>query len=329
MDPGQLPLIRPGDAVLFVRLKSLGDLLLSTALAAALKRSVEGLSIAYVVDEPFAGVCASFPSVDEEFVRPKSWSGRARLAARLWNRFDLALDLHGSRAAGFLARAAARRGVVGVAGRGGSVFHTRSVADAAAARHTVEATLDFAEALGLTRPGPGPLELAASAGDVEAWRGRLGTRSALLHPGGRFPHKLWPAERFERIAARLEADGYRVHVLLGPGEIAPPPLSLRPAVSSCPPGQLAALMKAVDLFVGNDSGPMHFAAAAGCRTVGIFGPSDPVRWRPWSERSVVVAAACTCAPGSQEPCRTPDRWCLAALPFERVMTAIRAAEDRP
>ena len=54
---------------------------------------------------------------------------------------------------------------------------------------------------------------------------------------------------------------------------------------------LAAVLERVDLFVGNDSGPGHLAAAVGTPTLSLFGPTDPVVWRPLrSEEAAVIAS---------------------------------------
>jgi ADP-heptose:LPS heptosyltransferase len=53
---------------------------------------------------------------------------------------------------------------------------------------------------------------------------------------------------------------------------------------------MAALIKKARLFIGNDSAPLHLAAEAGTRFVGIYGPSDPIRHRPFGPGEQVVAA---------------------------------------
>jgi heptosyltransferase-2 len=100
----------------------------------------------------------------------------------------------------------------------------------------------------------------------------------------------------------------------------------------------AALLDQCDLFVGNDSGPMHIAAAVGTPVVAVFGPSNIAAWRPYTptgERNVhtVVARDLPCMPcfyrghtlGLRDGCGT--RECLTLLSPQRVLDACRAALD--
>ena len=88
--------------------------------------------------------------------------------------------------------------------------------------------------------------------------------------------------------------------------------------------QLAAVLAEFQLYVGNDSGVTHLAAALGGPAVAaIFGPSDPVIWAPQGDRTIVVTSEQPCAPctlGREIPC--PEAVCLSALTPEKVLAAI-------
>jgi len=91
----------------------------------------------------------------------------------------------------------------------------------------------------------------------------------------------------------------------------------------------AALIKKCSLFVSNDSGLMHIAAATGVRTVGIFGPTDPVRTAPHGVENVVVRSGIDCSPcfsinsvGKKIDCTKKDRECLLNLKSEYVLQKI-------
>ena len=88
--------------------------------------------------------------------------------------------------------------------------------------------------------------------------------------------------------------------------------------------ETGAVLRRCELFVTNDTGPLHLAAALDVPTVAIFGPTDDRKWRPWHERSRVVrSAACDRAPcywlSSMPDC--PDVRCLAKLAPETVIAA--------
>lgn len=120
----------------------------------------------------------------------------------------------------------------------------------------------------------------------------------MLHPGSGGRAKCWPIERFSELARRLSADGVQPVFLLGPTELDwhgdSWPQRLRPIGPVLVESSLweaACLMGGADLYVGNDAGSTHLAAAAGTPTLALFGPTDPRVWRP------VGAAVHVLAPG--------------------------------
>lgn len=109
-----------------------------------------------------------------------------------------------------------------------------------------------------------------------------------IHPGSGSPRKNWPAQRFAEVARCLLSEGEDVSWITGPAEegIAPPPdarawrdLDLR---------TLAASLARCRLYLGNDSGVTHLAAACGCPTVVLFGGSDPRVWLPRGDRVAAI-----------------------------------------
>lgn len=122
-----------------------------------------------------------------------------------------------------------------------------------------------------------------------------------LGPTANWPRKAWPAARFAELAARLTAPGGllpggRIAVLGGGGERE----MAEPLLAALPKDRLIDLVGRADLltayavlrrsalFVGNDSGLMHLAAAAGIPTLGLFGPSKERLYGPWGENAAVV-----------------------------------------
>lgn len=149
-----------------------------------------------------------------------------------------------------------------------------------------------------------------------AARGLAG-RFAAIHPGSGSPRKNWPLERFAEVAGRLRAGPphptlshkgrgekrlpLAVLWIAGPAERErgrPPPAATGDAVLAEPPLEtLAAVLAAADVYIGNDSGITHLAAAVrgpgGRRTptVAIFGPTDPRVWAPRGPHVRVVGSA--------------------------------------
>ncbi len=126
-----------------------------------------------------------------------------------------------------------------------------------------------------------------------AWAGRLGPMPTVLaHPGSSAAGKCWPLERYTAWAQALRGSGVEVGFISGPIE-----RELEMALPNDiphfrPPNlrTLAALLAQVRLFVGNDSGPGHIAAAVGTPTLSLFGPTDPHVWSPRRETGRVLVA---------------------------------------
>lgn len=110
---------------------------------------------------------------------------------------------------------------------------------------------------------------------------RARTNCAIIHPFSGSAVKNWPLERFRVLAARLKT---RLPVLwtAGPSE------ALEEAIRFDDLYELACWLGSARLFIGNDSGISHLAAAAGTPVVAIFGPTDPAIWSPRGERVEIV-----------------------------------------
>jgi heptosyltransferase III len=120
----------------------------------------------------------------------------------------------------------------------------------------------------------------------------LSARAAVaLHPGSGSPRKNWPLERFSELSRRLARDGRSVAWILGPAEAETAVPHGVSAWRGLPLPRLAGLLSACRLFVGNDSGIAHLAAAAGCPVVVLFGGSDQRVWAPRGPRVCVVESA--------------------------------------
>ena len=131
---------------------------------------------------------------------------------------------------------------------------------------------------------------------------RSADRLLVLGPGAALAGKAWPVERFGELAGRLTGVGGRLEGALVVPTGGPMDREAAAVIArSVPEAQFvdmtgadllttAALMARADLFVGNDSGMMHLAAAAGAPTLGLFGPTDERLYGPWGQRAGTVRA---------------------------------------
>jgi len=177
-----------------------------------------------------------------------------------------------------------------------------------------------------------PAEAAERAGRAAAAVGwSPAQRPVLLAPGAAFGGtKRWPPERFGALADRLREKVEACGVVVGPAEIdvgrrvaaaARRPL---PVVGSeLDPVDLAALLSRSRLLIGNDSGPMHLAAAVGTPVVAFFGPTDPGRTGPAGAPARVLDRYVFCSPCFLRKCPYGHE-CMREITVE---AALRAAEE--
>jgi heptosyltransferase-3 len=130
---------------------------------------------------------------------------------------------------------------------------------------------------------PTPDDLAAAA-RVLAGSKCDSSNLILIFPGSGSPGKNWPADKFAELASKLSlSKRASVAVVLGPAETSMEPIFRGagvPVLKGLDLPTVAAIARLASLFVGNDSGVSHLAAAVGAPGVVIFGPTDPARWRP-------------------------------------------------
>jgi ADP-heptose:LPS heptosyltransferase len=273
-------MVEPPFPILFITGSRIGDSILSSGLLKRLYDEIPGARFTIAVGPPAAPLFADMPRVDRIIVLEKKRFGGHWFD--LWRktrgtRWGLIVDLRGSAISSFLRR------------RRRAVFRRGAEAEA---EHKV---LEAARVLQLSDDPPSPY-LFTSAETEAAATAYLGTGGPILAiaPGANWLGKAWPAERFAEAATRLlSADGpLPTGRLLVVGSEADRDAgqTLKLAVSRDRiigvPGQIDLLttyacLKRARLFIGNDSGAMHLAAAAGAPTLGLFGPSDDRLYAPW------------------------------------------------
>jgi ADP-heptose:LPS heptosyltransferase len=134
-----------------------------------------------------------------------------------------------------------------------------------------------------------PAEAALAA----EWLARLPPDFLAVHPGSGSRAKNWPADRFAALLFALGANG-KYLLVEGPADAeAAQPLEAGAAAVACslPPRVLGAILSRARVYVGNDSGVSHLAAAWGAPTVALFGPTDPAVWSPIGLRVAVVRSS--------------------------------------
>jgi heptosyltransferase-3 len=179
--------------------------------------------------------------------------------------------------------------------------------------HVTEHALAYIRGCGLlpeSERTPPETEDPSAAAPVEKNR----STTVLIHPGAGSPRKRWPLSGFREVALQLEALRLSPEFVIGPAEQdLLPELAGRSATVHRPVGSLdlLALLRSAAAYIGNDSGVSHLAAWAGVPSVVIFGPTDPVRWRPRGQSVAIVQPLLDCMPcfeTAAENCAAADCW---------------------
>src|SRR6266849_6630327 len=273
--------------ILFITATRIGDAVLSTGLLAHLVERYAAARLTIAAGPAAAPLFEAVPRLERLIVVTKRrWSLHwlALYGAVIGTRWDLVLDLRGS-ALGYLVSARRRFGEVRAAG----------------GEHRVA---QLARIFALATPPAPQLYLAPRHERAAAELVPLGMTVLAIGPAANWRGKQWRAERFAELVARLTAPGgvlpgARVAVLAATHERA----QAAPLLAAVPPERLIDLVGGVDLltaaavlrraalFIGNDTGLMHIAAAAGTPTLGLFGPTQAARYAPWGVRTAVAQTA--------------------------------------
>ena len=157
----------------------------------------------------------------------------------------------------------------------------------------------------------------------------LGGSYAVFAAGAAYgPAKVWPAERFAKLAARLKSEEGLRTVTVGSAKeekyldniTGTDEDALNLAGRSCI-GDLMSILRGAAIVVGNDSGPVHVSAAMGVPTVSIFGSTSPVWTAPAGLRARTVASGADCSPCFRKECPEGDTRCLRDITVDEVFDA--------
>jgi heptosyltransferase III len=265
--------------VAVIRLRSLGDCVLTTPAISILKQARPDLEIAVAVEPGFAAVFEDNPAVSR-LLEPT-------IASVFRFHPELCLNLHGGSRSMWMTALSGAPFRAGFAHHKGSWIYNHPIPRAQEilgvnrAVHTAEHL-----ASAMFHLGAPPVEIphatlyAMSTAEIRPY--------AVIHPVAATPEKTWRPEGFLEVADHVRKEhGLEPVFIAGPGEDLAAFQRYRTALNR-PLKETMSLLKGSSLFVGNDSGPAHMAAAFGVAVVVLFGPSDPVVWAPWRTPNEIV-----------------------------------------
>lgn len=342
------------ERILLLRLERIGDLLMTLGAIERVRARAPGAMIHLVVGSWNGSLARLIAGVDSHETLDVPWLARqsagatARaLAHTAWGwratGFDLALNFEPDIRSNFLMAlsGAARR--VGFSSGGGGSLLTEGLTYATDA-HAASNAIRLVDA---ALPAPAKAAAAVLARLPVGDKAREEARSLLdrlhgdrllvgVHASGGRRIKQWHLDRFAAVATRLSREHRATIVVTGSLDdrplvdriiaLLPEDVKALDLARAMDLAVFAGLLEQLDLFVTCDTGPMHLAAAVGTPVVALFGPSDPARYGPLSDRARVVTADLWCRPCNRvrrPPARctghVPD--CLNAIGVEAVYQA--------
>ncbi len=326
-------------SILIINLAFIGDVLLSTPVARALRQAYPAAAIDMMTIPLTAPLARGNPYINDVIEYDKR--GQHKKVGALFaligqvrtRRYDIAVTTNFAPRGAMLAWAAGIPVRAGYDAQHAGWFLTHAAsARRQNIRHEAENYLDVLKPLGITTADTSlalavdPRDAAALAGKV---RRSMGKKLVLICPAGSYPQKSWTVAGYAALVRQL-APQVDCCLIGGKAEgplLAAINLAAGGAAQELPGtltlGELAALVKEADLVVTVDTAPLHIAQAVGTPVVALFGPTDPRIWGPRGPRDIVLQEPADCSPcWGRTACA--DHKCMNTLDAGRVLAAVQA-----
>ncbi len=320
--------------VLVVRLRSIGDTVLATPSLIALRRFLPDARIDILLEDWVAPILDDFDAVDNVLtVSRQSKKSRIETALQIrQNKYDVAFNLHGGTTATFFVRASGAKHRVGYAEYQYNFLYNHLLSSASdfwqqKHTHSAEQQLALLGFVGVpVRDKPKSRLIVSPKSKIQNPKSRF----ALIHPTAAFDTKQWATENFARVAEFLNEKGLATIAVATPKEREVlenlKRLSKVPILTfddlTLP--EITTLASRAEIFIGNDSGIAHIAAAVETPGVIIFGSSNINHWRPWTNARYEIAyEKLPCQPCAGYVCTEFDEpKCILSVEVESVLEKI-------
>ena len=329
--------------ILIIRLRRIGDVVMTTPAVAELRRAFPRAIITYLIEEPFRRLVEGHPDIDRVIAVPERQKAREFVALMRRIRkeaFDTVLDFHGGPRAWFITLFSGAIRKIGY-----QVKYKSFIYDLKVPRdrpqgpiHSVENHLNLVRGLGVEAGQAPSLKLSKPKEEEVRRIDRIweenhlsGSKVVAVHISAGNKFRDWGAENWAALVGELGGlDGVKVLLVGGEADqdqekeirarTGGRPLAL---VGRLNLAELGEVLARASLFVGPDSGPMHIAAAVGAPIVALFGPTLPAHFAPWRAKAVLLEKRLACRPCRQRECVSQDFRCLRGIMVEDVLAAAR------
>ncbi len=298
--------------ILFIQLKRIGDLILTTPAIAAIREKFPDAHLTLVIASECKALAPAIADVNKLLVMPRGFNGFGAIAAIARGKFDYCVDFtRNDRSALLVLLSRAKKRIVSFRIKVRSKFRTRFYNEFVPHRmrdmHTIDYHLALLEPLGISNASRAvQLELPKSSRETadELLNAHNIRRDfVIFHPGSARAEKFWNAQRWADVINHA-ADNHDVGLVLTGGS-SPLEQTHIGDIKSKVHHQvvdlsgktdlltLAALIARARLLITVDSAPMHLASASRTSQVILFGPTNPFHWRPRESPSLILQGTST------------------------------------
>ncbi len=336
--------------ILVIKLRYLGDVLLTTPLFDALRSRFPDAFIAAAVNKGTEDMLTGNPAINRIFTVKRDAKflldllNQLRLIREIRNlKFDVVLELtNNDRAAVLAFGSGAKKRWCYKKKKENFIRESLLFTDvikSSGTPHILEQHMEMAKALKCTVPGTKPV-LYWSPQDQASCEQILNSNGisddlscVVLHPSSNALHKVWTVDGYAALCDYLQ-DKWMIRTILICGRdeeelqqnrdicalAESHPLNLGGQLSL---KQTAVLLSKAVLFIGIDSGPMHMATAVNTPVAAVFGPSRAWRWGPWGEGHLIIQKDWPCVPCGKKGCEgSGESRCLKELSIDEVITVL-------
>ena len=335
IDPSQI------NKILIIRLRRIGDIIMTTPAVSALRKGLPNAFISYLVEEPYRELVEGNPDLDKVIVIEKDQSKKSLLKLIRQVRkekFDVVLDFHGGPRASLVTWLSKARLKIGYKIKYRNfIYHIKLPRKPQKGHfHSVENHLNFVRALGIHIDPPPPLYLPPPQKNevkkVEKFveeNGLEGFKIVVIHISAGNEFRDWGKSNWVKLIHLLSKRPQVKTVLIGADEdrmaekkiLKESKGSIHSLVGKLNLREVRELISQSSLFVGPDSGPMHIAASTSTPIVALFGPTLPANFAPWEAIATLIEKKLDCRPCKQRQCVHEDFRCLRSITPEEVYQA--------
>ena len=335
--------IDPSDIkkILIVRLRRIGDIIMTTPSVSALRKGFPDAFISYIVEEPYRELVEGNPDLDKIIVLEKNQSKRDlfNLIRQIRKeKYDVVLDFHGGPRASLITLFSKAKLKIGYRIKYRNfIYHIRLPRKPEDGHfHSVENHVNFVRALGINVESPPPLCLPpAKKTEAEKVKNFIeenrleGNKIIAIHISAGNEFRNWGVDNWIRLTDLLaKRTGIKI-ILIGASEdkeankeiLKKSKNSHFSLVGKLNLREVRELISLSSLFVGPDSGPMHIAASTSTPIIALFGPTLPENFAPWKAIATLIEKKFDCRPCKQRGCIHEDFRCLRKIKPEEIYQA--------